>query len=292
LLTNNQTFDKNYFSIYPSVYLSQKFASTNELQINYSRRVNRPNLYFLNPFTDYSDPLNLRQGNPNLNPEYINSFEFNYIKYFESATVTASLFYKQVNDMISRISTVYPNGVSLTTFENLSSAKSYGFEFAFNDKFTKWWSMNGNFSYFRMIINGGDANVALNNDNYSYTAKLISNISLFKFVDMQLSYNYQGPTVLAQGTLDPVQSFDIAFKKNILGDKLSLGFRVSDIFNQQKYVSVTSGPGFIQDYTRKRISRNAFLTLSYRFGSDGKPSKPTRKKDNNDNNDNQDNEDY
>jgi hypothetical protein len=152
--------------------------------------------------------------------------------------------------------------------------------------------MNGNFSYFRMIINGGDANVALNNDNYSYTAKLISNISLFKFVDMQLSYNYQGPTVLAQGTLDPVQSFDIAFKKNILGDKLSLGFRVSDIFNQQKYVSVTSGPGFIQDYTRKRISRNAFLTLSYRFGSDGKPSKPTRKKDNNDNNDNQDNEDY
>ena len=293
LITNNQTFNKDYFSVFPSAYLSQKIGKTNELQINYSRRINRPNLFFLNPFIDYSDPLNLRQGNPDLNPEYINSFEFNYIKYFESATVTASVFYKQVNDMISKISTVYPTGVSLTTFENLNSAKSYGFEFAFNDKITKWWNINGNFSYFRITINGSDQNAALNNDNYSYTGKVMTNVNLFKFMDMQLAYNYQGPTILAQGKLDPVQSFDIAVKKNFLDDKLSLGFRVADLFNQQKYISVTSGPGFIQDYTRKRDSRMAFLTLSYRFGSDGKQSKPTKRKNNNDdNNDNQDNQDY
>jgi outer membrane receptor protein involved in Fe transport len=284
LLTTNQSFDKNYFSIFPSLYLSQKFATTNEFQLNYSRRINRPNLRVLNPFIDYSDPLNLDQGNPNLNPEYINSFEFSYIKYFEAASFTSSVFYKQVNDMITRITTVQPNGVSMATFENLNSAKSYGFEFAVNDHIFNWWNLNGNFSYFRMQINGNDQNAALNNDNYSYTAKVISNFNVFKFLDLQVSYNYQGPTVLAQGKMEPVQSFDFAIKKNILNDKGTLGFRISDAFNQQKYISETTGLGFIQDYTRKRTSRMAFLTFSYRFGTDGKqPMKQNKKKDDNNN---------
>jgi hypothetical protein len=84
--------------------------------------------------------------------------------------------------------------------------------------------------------------------------------------------------------MEPVQSFDFAIKKNILNDKGTLGFRISDAFNQQKYISETTGLGFIQDYTRKRTSRMAFLTFSYRFGTDGKqPMKQNKKKDDNNN---------
>jgi len=105
---------------------------------------------------------------------------------------------------------------------------------------------------------------------------------------MQVSYNYQGPTVLAQGKMNPVQSFDIAIKKDILNKKGSIGLRMSDVFNQQIYSGETSGLGFIQDVSRRRESRVAFLTFSYRFGSDGNQTmKKSKSKDdnNNDNND-------
>jgi outer membrane receptor protein involved in Fe transport len=288
LITTNQTYKDNYFSFFPSFYISQKFATTNEIQFNYSRRINRPNLRMLNPFIDYADPYNLNQGNPYLKPEYVNSFQLGYMKYLDFATVTSSVFYRQINDMMSRITTVDSTGVSLTTFNNLNSAKSYGVEFTLNGHPFKWWNFNANATYFRMTINGSDANAALNNDNYSYTAKLTSNFSIADLFDLQLSYNYQGPTVLAQGRLNPIQSVDVAVKKDIFNKRGSIGFRVSDLFDQIKYASETIGPGFIQDMTRVRSSRVAFLTFSYRFGSDGHSNKTTTKKekpkDENDNN--------
>ena len=292
LITTNQTFNNDYFNVFPSFFVSQKLGETNELQLNYSKRINRPRISMLNPFIDYSDPYNLQQGNPNLQPEYVNSYQFSYIKYFSFASVNTTLFYKQINDMMSRIITVDPDGVSLTTFENLNSAKSYGVELTANGHPFKWYNFNADFTYFRMIINGNDPNAALNNDNYSYTAKLMNNFNVFKLFDLQIAYNYQGPSVLAQGRMDPIQSFNVAIKKDILNNKGTIGFRVSDIFNQLKYSSETSGPGFVQDMTRVRDSRIAFLTFSYRFGSDGndKPKKREKQKDDEENNDNMDNQ--
>ena len=120
----------------------------------------------------------------------------------------------------------------------------------------------------------------------------MNNFNVFKLFDLQIAYNYQGPSVLAQGRMDPIQSFNVAIKKDILNNKGTIGFRVSDIFNQLKYSSETSGPGFVQDMTRVRDSRIAFLTFSYRFGSDGndKPKKREKQKDDEENNDNMDNQ--
>jgi outer membrane receptor protein involved in Fe transport len=287
LITTNQTYNNNYFSFFPSVFFSQKIGNTNEIQLNYSRRINRPSLNMLNPFIDYSDPYNLRQGNPYLQPEYVNSFQLGYTKYLNFATLTSTVFYKQINNMMSRITTADSTGATITSLSNINSAKSYGLEFTVNGHPFKWWNFNANATYFRMIINGNDPNTVLSNDNYSYTAKLTNNFSISNLFDLQLAYNYQGPTILAQGRLNPVQSFDVAIKKDILNNKGSIGFRVSDLFDQIKYSGETSGPGFIQDMTRVRSSRVAFLTFSYRFGSDGNNKKPTKKekpKDENDNN--------
>jgi outer membrane receptor protein involved in Fe transport len=265
---------------------------TNELQLNYSRRINRPRLAILNPFIDYSDPLNLSQGNPYLRPEYVNSFQFGYTKYLTFATLSSDIFYKQTNDMMTRITTADSSGATMTTFSNLNSSKSYGLELTMNGHPFKWWNFNADATYFRTLLNGNDQNAALSNDNYSYTAKLSNNFSVTNLFDLQISYNYQGPTVLAQGRMDPVQSFDVAIKKDILNGKGSIGFRVSDLFNQVKYTSITNGIGFVQDMTRIRSSRNAFITFSYRFGTDGKGNKPTKKSKTKDDNNNDTGDDY
>ena len=80
LLTTEQVFDNDYFSLFPSMYLTRDLGNKKELQLNYSRRINRPNRWALNPFIDNSDPLNIRIGNPDLQPEYVHSAEFNFAK--------------------------------------------------------------------------------------------------------------------------------------------------------------------------------------------------------------------
>ncbi len=273
---NNQNFSNDYFSLFPSLFLSQKLGKTDEVQLNYSRRINRPNMRFLNPFIDYSDPLNLRQGNPYLNPEYINSLEAAYVKYLDFAIVTASVFFKNVNDPINRYRTVDSTGVSLTTFKNLGKTYNYGIEFISQASFTKWWNTNINFSYFKMDTEGNDGSKDFNNSTYSYTAKLMSNMAIPDLFDFQLSYNYMGRTVSAQGITEPFQSFDVAFKKDFFFKRLSLSLRISDLFNQQKFQFTTNGTGFISENMRKRDSRMAMLTVTYRFGND--ESSPGKKK--------------
>ena len=79
-----QNFSNSYpISLFPSLFLSQKLKNKQELQISYTRRINRPNFFQLIPFTNYSDSLNITRGNPNLVPEFTNSIEFSYLKTFE-----------------------------------------------------------------------------------------------------------------------------------------------------------------------------------------------------------------
>ena len=93
-------------SLFPSMFLSQKLGEYDELQFNYSRRINRPNFFQLFPFTDYSDILNITRGNPNLQPEFTNSLELSYSKTFKNRdNFLASLYFKHTSNLITRIQT-------------------------------------------------------------------------------------------------------------------------------------------------------------------------------------------
>jgi|WetSurMetagenome_2_1015567.scaffolds.fasta_scaffold03664_5 outer membrane receptor protein involved in Fe transport len=288
-ITQNKTFENNYFSLFPSIYLTQTITKNQDIQLSYSRRINRPRSFFLNPFVDYSDPQNLRAGNPELNPEYINSFELGYLKYFNSFSLTSSIFYKLTNDVINRITTLSDSNVTMTTFKNLSKASSYGLEFIASGQLLNWWFLNGNFSYYRTIVQGDYGAGELDNSNYTWSARLNTTLSFPNLFDMQIAYNYNGKMVSAQGTTDPFQSFDIALKRDFFNRKLTVGFRISDLFNSFKFNSTSVGTGFDMTSTRKRDSRIAFLTLTYKFGKEAKSQDRKKpKKDENDNNGNMD----
>jgi outer membrane receptor protein involved in Fe transport len=287
LITNGQSFKNKYIDFFPNISVSQKVGLTNEIQASYSRKINRPRLNNLNPFVDISDPLNISVGNPNLQPEYSDSYELNFLKYFNTTTIEASAFYKQIHNNIVRTRYLTDTGVTVTTFQNLASSKSYGLELIAISQATPWLSFNGSVSYFKSVLNG-QLNIGdVNNSNYSWNAKLSSSIKLWGGISMQLLYNYQGEFVTAQGTIKPVQTFDAAIKKDFLNNRASVSFRVSDIFNSQKFDSYTSGFGFTQNSYRKRDSRVAFLTLSFKLGSIDYKQRPdkNKKQDNNNNND-------
>lgn len=269
-LTLNQTFENNYLDIFPSVYLSQTFGKVNEVQLNYTRRINRPNMWQLNPFIDYSDPQNLRKGNPYLNPEYVNSFELSYLRYFTTFTLTGTLYYKNVNDVINRVINVLDSTSTIVTFDNVAKSQSYGLEVVLAGNLTKWWNLNANFNFSKYKVSGGSKFNDIDNNADVWSVKFMNNFIFPAIAELQVAYFYTGKMVTLQGGLEPMQSLDIAIKRDFFNKRVSLLLRSSDVMNTMKFAISTSGNNFVMDMNRKRNSRALFLTLTYRFGTDQK----------------------
>jgi outer membrane receptor protein involved in Fe transport len=267
-LTLNQNYENNYFSFFPSVYLLKSITPTNEIQASYSRRINRPNIFQLNPFTDYSDPQNLRKGNPNLKPEYINAFELSYNKYFPSLLATGTVFYRRINDVINRVFTIIDSTTSITSFDNISNSSSYGLEFILGGSITKWWMLNGSISYSKTTVSGNSSQGVLENSGDAWSGKMMNSFNFKNLFDLQISYFYMGKMIQAQGSMNPIQMLDVAIKKDFFNKLASLTFRVSDPFNAMKFSLVSNGSNYNLNFNRKRDSRVAYLTLAIRLGSE------------------------
>lgn len=284
LVNNSQTFDRSYIDFFPSASISQKLSKTSEIQLSYARRVNRPRTRQLNPFISVSfmgGANNLSQGNPNLNPEFTDSYELSYIHYLPFATITPSVFYRHTKDQISRSRTLLDSVTTLTTFVNYNSSKYYGGELILNAQPVKFWNLNGTFSYYKTELDATNLSSGLSNSGYSWTARAMSNLFLPMDFSMQLSYFYSGKNINAQGTFEPFSSFDAAVKKDLFDKKLSLTLRVSDLFDSARFKANLTGTNFIESFERRRDSRTVFFNITYKFGEQEKKQFDKKKRDNN-----------
>ncbi|CAL1519571.1 TonB-dependent receptor domain-containing protein [Chitinophaga sp. MM2321] len=271
--------------LFPSIYLSQKLEKEQELQLNYSRRVNRPNFFQLIPYRDYSDPQNQREGNPNLKPEYTNSLEFSYMKTWKNSNVLGSIYFRNTNNLISTISTPIGRDTLLTQFINANRSNSYGAEITMKNEILKGWDVTSNVNLYQtdMKVNANGQN--LNNSGFSWLAKINSSAKLPANFTVQVNATYQAPTIAlpsggggrgggfmmipasSQGTIKGFSTVDLAVRKDFLKDKAAaLTLSLSDIFNTRQYELNQATPEFVQDYIRKRESRILKLNFSYRFG--------------------------
>lgn len=279
LVDTNIVNKQNYFSPFPSVNLNYKLKKDQEISLGYSRRINRPSVQALNPAGDYGDPLNIRIGNPNLKPEFINSLNAGYQKNWSKANIVASLFMMQRQNgfMRIRINDTLTN-ISYVTFVNLTKSINYGLDV--NTKFGifKWWNVNFGGTVFQSKV---AANVALSNvekQNVSWTAKMISTITVWENMSIQLSYNLQGPIVIPQGKVKTIQGLDIAIKKDFLKKKnLSVNVRVTDVFNTRMFSIDIEDPTFVQSFSFKRETLVGYVGVSYRFGEADKGAKNIKK---------------
>ncbi|MCX8010252.1 MAG: TonB-dependent receptor [Ignavibacteria bacterium] len=293
----NEEFKNDYFSLYPSVHLNYPLSMTTELQLSYSRRVDRPGNRQLNPFVDISDSLNISQGNPYLKPQYINAYEFGFMTGFGKTYLTTNLFYRQTNGVISAITKLESNGVTKTTYENIAKRYSYGVEFTINQTFFDWWKLNGNISYFTNEITGRSG-VSVNSKSSTFMTRLNNSFPITDDFQLQLigfyvspsiggggfmgggfsggrggggmgggGGDFYGPTVTAQTKMKAMYSLDAAVRKDFFNGDLSVTLRVSDIFNTRKFGSETIGNGFSTITERRMDSRIVFLGISYRFNN-------------------------
>ncbi len=281
---SNESFRNDYSSIYPSIHISYEFLPMNEVQLSYSRRVDRPNNRQINPVVDYADSLNVFAGNPYLKPQYTNSFELNLNNALGFIFMNTSVFYRTTSGIISTVSTLQSNGVLYSTFDNVAKGENYGVEFIWTQPVTKWWRLVANFSYFRIKLNGqGIVNV--NQDGTSWTSRIMSSFTFWDKTQLQVVFNYNSPTIMmsggmgfggsgrygtqaiAQGKIYEMYGLDLGLRKDFFGDKLSVNLRLSDVFNTRKFKGEVNGEGFNSIFDRKMDSRVLYIGISYKFNN-------------------------
>ncbi|HVZ55182.1 MAG TPA: TonB-dependent receptor [Chitinophagaceae bacterium] len=275
-------------AFFPSVFLTKPISDHADLQLNYSRRIRRPNFWQLNPFIDISDPLNLRQGNPQLKPEFTNSFELNYsLQYGHGSNLLVSLYYRNNQGDITGYSdtltaaeyqrlhnaAIDPNAI-LNTFLNAQSTNRLGAEFTVQQKIGKNFDITPTLEFQYRKVNARINNLDLSNEGFNWSSKLISNYkietstaSLLNNLSFQLVGEYRSPMVIPQGKRAERYSVDLAMKKEFLKNRrASLTFNVNDVFNTNRYGTIYDTENFYQ-YSYGRWNVRSFrVVLSYKFG--------------------------
>ncbi len=262
----NPAYKNQYLSLFPTAHIRRNFENNQSMQVSYSRRINRPHNRNINPFLRYNSEYDVSFGNPDLNPEFINSYEIGYQKFWKTTTLNPSLFYRYTNGMITRyryVDEIEGNDVTVSTYDNLNRGISYGTELILTQRISDWWNVNTTLSYFRRIIDG--AQMAEEADSYSWSGRFVSNMNLGSGWNLQVNGFYRSPIIMLQGEMDAMYSASAGVRKNIWGNSGTISLNISDIFNTMRFSMYNYGDNFTMDMERWRTSRMISLGFTYRI---------------------------
>lgn len=291
-------------AVFPSLFLTYALQEDDQLQFNYSRRIRRPDFWQMNPFININDPANLRQGNPALKPEFINSFELNYSHNYKTGNWLGVLYFRNNPDDITEFSDtisvtqyeqlknagVSPNAI-LNTFVNASTTNRYGAEFTVQQKFGKNFDITPTVNMQYRTVRAKIQDMDLSNEGFNWEAKLSMNYKietehapLFNGLGFQLLGEYESAEVIPQGKRRAQYSVDYAMRKDFLKDnKATITFSINDVFNTNRWGTIYDTETFYQESYRRWNVRSFRLTFSYKFGkSDFSLSKKREGNDNDD----------
>ena len=259
--------------LYPSAYLTYKLTAFDQIQANYSRRVDRPNFWQRIPYINFSDPQNLTEGNPDLKPQYTNSFELSYNKLFGISTNFMTTFYfRNTIDQITSYTEPFNNSSdTLITYSiNANTNNSYGAEFTLATPINKWWGITANMNLFQTNISANVKSTSFSNSKFSWFAKLNSNMKLPSHFSIQVDGNYNSPIATPQGISKQFGYVDIGLKKDFLKKKnASVNLSLSDVFNTRENENSYAIPDvFTQNSVEKRASRFLRANFTYNFGKE------------------------
>ena len=265
LVTTNEVNNRDYFNLFPTTHFSYEIKKENSIQLSYSRRIQRPRHWWLLPFFSFTDSRSNFSGNPNLNPEFTDSYEFGHLRTWDKASILSSVYYRYTTNTIERITTSDSTGITQRRPVNLGVKDAYGLEFSGSYQLIKWWSLRGSFNFYREIVNGEYENIEYGSDAYVWSTRLNSKWSIKKKVNLQASFNYRAPQKSPQGETLARYSLDGGFSFDVLKGNGTVSFNVKDLFNSRKRRSVSYGENFVAESERQWRSRFFRVSFTYRI---------------------------
>lgn len=262
LVNTNEENDINFTNFFPTVHTSYKLTEAFSIQGGYSRRIFRPRLWDLNPFFNIRNNFSIRTGNPDLLPEFTDSYEISSIYIAGKASLNASIYYRYTTDVVERVST-FENNVNTTMPMNIGTNQSTGLEI--NAKYTasKKLSFNGDFNYNYFNRQGELEGTSFDFNADQWSSKITSKIKFPKDIDFEITGQYRSRFQTVQSEVSGFLFADIGVRKKILKGRGVLNFSVRDLFASRIRESVTSQADF---YTYSFRQRGRFITLGFSYG--------------------------
>ena len=228
----------NRLDWFPSAHFSYSLKNKSQLLLSYSRRIQRPRSYYFEPFITWEGPYNVRTGNPDLTPEYINAYEVSYIKPLKERRgfFSLELYARTVSDIITRISTVYEPGILISRPYNVGNSLALGFEPSLNYTVNKWWKVNAAINAIHLTLRGSIEDISYDRQSLNYNGRLTNTFTLKGF-SVQLMSRYESRTVTTQGTSTGYFTQDASIKKSFAKKKFSFILQGRNILNTQKSIS-------------------------------------------------------
>lgn len=262
LVTTASANDQNYGNFFPSLHSSYKFSNKVSVQAGYSKRIYRPRMWDLNPFFNIRNNYSIRQGNPELQPEFTDSYEVTSIYILGPASINFGVYYRYTTDVIERITT-FENNVSTTRPENIGTNKATGIEFNAKYSPAKWLTLNGDFNYNQFVRDGIFETTVFDFSNDQWTSKLMAKIKLPSDFDLEMTGNYQSSYQTVQSNVSDMLFMDLGLRKNIMKGKAVLNLSVRDLFTSRVDESQIAQANY-EVYNRRQ--RGTFIALGFSYG--------------------------
>lgn len=279
-LTNEEYHKDPIFNLFPSLFLGYPLSKTLDVQFSYTRRTNTPRSFYFNPYHNVSDSANVSFGNPDLEPEYVNSFELGLIKTFENHTFSASAYHKRTTDVIQSYNWMEGN-VMMRTYANMANSQASGIDLVLKDRFGKFLSLTSSVDLYYYKLEGGTFSYVVANEKGSdfreyqlkernslgLTFRSSADFSLPHDISAQLAGNYSAPRATAQGKTMASYQLNASVKKPFFQRKLTAALQVRDILNSRKRASESWSEDFWQETEFHRYGRMFMFNLTYSFGN-------------------------
>ncbi|HMB64296.1 MAG TPA: outer membrane beta-barrel family protein [Eudoraea sp.] len=263
LLTNtNQENDQNYSNLFPSLHSSYKITEKVSLQAGYSKRIYRPRLWDLNPFFNIRNNFSVRQGNPELLPEFTDSYEVTSIYILGKASLNLGIYHRYTEDVIERVST-FENNVNTVRPENIGTNRATGIEFNAKYSPSNWLTLNGDFNYSQFTRDGTFDDTVFDFSGDQWSSKLMAKLKLPAGIDLETTGNYRSGYQTVQSEVYDQLFLDIGLRKKLMKGKAVLSLSVRDVFASRVNESEINQPDF---YVYNRRQRGSFAALGFSYG--------------------------
>lgn len=262
LQTSSDRNNTNYTNFFPSGHTSYKVNDNFSLQAGYSKRIFRPRLWDLNPFFNIRNNFNIRTGNPDLQPEYTDSYELTSIHKLGRTSLNLGIFHRRTVDVVERVTT-FEDNVSTSRPENVGTNNTTGIEFNAKYMPNSWLTLTNDFNYSNFTRKGAFEGTSFDFNGNQWSTRLTSKIKLSADIDVEVTGNYRSGYRTIQQKVSENLFMDFGARKKILKGKAILNLSIRDVFASRVFESITEQPTF---YLRNFGQRGRFVTFGISIG--------------------------
>ncbi|MDP2235628.1 MAG: TonB-dependent receptor [Bacteroidales bacterium] len=269
-ITTTNSIEPNNFSkfmFYPSLHLSKSIGDQQQVQLSYSRRINRPVPYLLNDIPQYIDPENVFMGNPQLKPEYTDSYEFNYRSSISIFTISSQTYFRNTTNIFQSLRLMGVNGVMTHQLANSKNQVAYGEEIGFDVKLAKWWQISTGANLYHYKLNTLVNSTEIKQEAFTWDARAIANFQLKWGTRIQAIGYYRAPNYDAMGKNSGFFVANLALNQPVLKGKGNLSLSAQNIFDSIKFNYSTSGSSFDNKYVIQVEGPVFIINFSYTFNN-------------------------